>query len=48
MKNIRMFRKIDFEAINLLQKANLNENLLSKTDLNEKVKIINLKTYKKS
>ena len=38
MKNIRMFRKIDFEAINLLQKANLNENLLSKTDLNEKSK----------
>ena len=28
MKNIRMFLKINFEAKNLLQKANLNENLL--------------------
>ena len=26
--NIKMFSKISFETINLLQKANLNENLL--------------------
>ena len=26
--NIKMFLKISFKAINLLQKANLNENLL--------------------
>ena len=27
-RNIRMFRRIYFEAINFLQKANLNKNLL--------------------
>ena len=27
-KNVRMFCKINFEAINLLQKANLNKSLL--------------------
>ena len=26
MTKIRMFRKINFEALNLLHKANLNEN----------------------
>ena len=31
-----MLWKINFEAINLLQKANLKENLLSKGDLNGK------------
>ena len=31
-----MFSKINFEATNLSQKANLNKNLLSKVDLNEK------------
>ena len=29
--NIKMFWKINFEAINVLQKANLNENLLKKS-----------------
>ena len=28
MKIIRMFLKMNFEALNLLQKANLNKNLL--------------------
>ena len=31
-----MFWKINFEAINLLKKANLNKNLFKKGDLNEK------------
>ena len=31
-----MFWKVNFESINLLQKANLNENLLWKVDLNGK------------
>ena len=31
-----MFCKINFKAINLLQKADLNKNLLSKADLNKK------------
>ena len=35
-KCILMFSKINFEAINLFQKANLNKNLLRKVDLNEK------------
>ena len=35
-KCILMFSKINFEATNLSQKANLNKNLLSKVDLNEK------------
>ena len=36
-----MFWKIIFEAINLLQKENLNENPPQKADLNKK----NLKNY---
>ena len=40
-KCILMFSKINFEATNLSQKANLNKNLLSKVDLNEKKKIEN-------
>ena len=39
MKNIRMFRKINFEAINLIQKANFNKTLLYKADLYEKSRI---------
>ena len=42
------FTKISFQATNLLQKANLNKNLLYKADLNEKkCKTINQKNYKK-
>ena len=36
MKNIIMFSKINFEAIYLLQKANLSKNLLQKADSNGK------------
>ena len=36
MKNIRMFWKINFAAINLLKKAISDESLLWKADLNEK------------
>ena len=42
-----MFWKISFESINLLQKANLNENLLWKGDLNKKVENYKLKILSK-
>ena len=43
-----MFWKINFEAVTLIQEANLKEKLLSKADLNEKKqKILNYKSYKK-
>ena len=35
MKNIRMFRKINFEAIKLLQKPNLDKKLFQKANLNK-------------
>ena len=38
-----MFYKINFEAITLTQKANLNENLLEKADLNEKSRKLQFK-----
>ena len=48
MNNIRMFWKINFEAINLLQKANSNKNLLQKADLIERSrKLQTKKTIKK-
>ena len=40
MGNIRIFSQINFEAINLLQNANLNKNVLQKADLSE-LKIMN-------
>ena len=42
-----MFLKISFESINLLQKANLNENLRWKDDLNKKVENYKLKILSK-
>ena len=35
MKNIMMFRKINFEAIKLLQKPNLDKKLFQKANLNK-------------
>ena len=35
MKNIRMFRKINFEVIKLLQKPNLDKKLFQKANLNK-------------
>ena len=42
-----MVLKISFESINLLQKANLNENLRWKGDLNKKVENYKLKILSK-
>ena len=42
-----MFLKISFESINLLQKANLNENLRWTDDLNKKVENYKLKILSK-
>ena len=38
-----MFLGINLKAINLLQEANLNENLLLKADLDEKSRTLNMK-----
>ena len=46
-KCILTFSKINFEAINLFQKANLNKNLLWKVDLNEKNRKLSMKNIAK-
>ena len=43
MKNIMMFRKINFEAIKLLQKPNLNKKLFQKANLNKKNKKLKIR-----
>ena len=45
MKNIKMFWKISFEALNLLQKATLNKNLNEKN--HKKIKTICKNALKK-
>ena len=46
MKNIMMFRKINFEAIKLLQKPNLNKKLFQKANLNKKNKKLKIRNQK--